>query len=217
MTNTERHIMHPNRLSLPTILLSAVTLPVLMLLAAVLWLSPARSAEAVSTAPILSSSYDLWQAGKLTTDRYSGLQPDAHGAVTADIQLGELMEYTSTVGVVGAAPLTTTVGSARIMIYREPRSDATGSLELAVCEGRQQVSRVLSVAPIALESAPEFVWIDIPLVKSASELTVLPAEYLCWTGARTSAGFLDVKLVLQAAVRYWAAPTDYIYLPDIKQ
>lgn len=203
--------MSTNRLSSKAFVLSTVAIASITVLAAVTWLSPARSARAVSAAPILSSSYDMWQAGHFRADKESGLRPDATGP-SASIQLGELQIFK--MGVVGAAPLTTTLTSARILLERDYGGNDTAALELSVCEGTE-VKRVISTVPVALNSVQEYVWIDIPLSQSPEELILKPSQYLCYTGTITSPEYIGVDMVIQAAVRYWAPPADQLYLPAV--
>ena len=193
-----------------------------MLSAAALWQGAAGVAQVQSSHSVVGATpwnnalpvpgYDIWQYGTwFPVITGPGLDPNAGG-----IQIDGSSPTSTTLIVVGTAPQTATVTSARIMIDRDSSSDASGYVELAICEGKD-VKRKVSAAPLAVDTDSEFVWIDIALVQSAAASTVAPSEYLCIAAVKTSAGTLYLDSVLQVTVRYWAAPTDYMYLPDIKQ
>jgi hypothetical protein len=213
--------------SFHTAALGAVIGVALVLLTVALWQLPPKAAQAApddsfsqskaAGSANLSSSFDIWQAGQLQIGSDVGLYPDPISAVAANFQVGDYYPLTTTVmGVVGAAPLTATVATARIMLDREPSSLTSGIVNLAVCEG-DQVNRIISITPLAVDTVPERIWLDVPLAVSPAALTIAPSEYLCWIGVRTAPGTINVNMTIQAAVRYWADPTDYVYLSSISQ
>lgn len=191
----------------------------LMLVAVTSWQESKGAVQAQGNAPLLSSSIDIWQAGGLYLSREVGLFPDATDMTTARIAINESAPLTYTViGIVHTAPLTATVTEARLLLDRSPSASPNPNtlLWLAVCEGTK-ILRVISSAPLDVGVAPESTWLNIPLVQSPKDLTIEPAQYLCYTGRKTSEGWIDVYMSIQAAVRYWAPPTDFLYLSTIQQ